>query len=111
MATCVFFEESGGLKAASVLSETDSSLQVELGTGRRVKVKASHIILRFESTDAAASLAEAQQLAQSLDSDFLWSCAPPGEFSAVDFSKEVFGDRPRPPEQIGLVLALSAGLG
>jgi len=108
MATCVFFEESGGLKAASVLSETDSSLQVELGTGRRVKVKASHIILRFESTDAAASLAEAQQLAQSLDADFLWSCAPPGEFSAVDFSKEVFGDRPRPPEQIGLVLALSA---
>ncbi|MBC7609145.1 MAG: hypothetical protein H7228_06135, partial [Polaromonas sp.] len=36
----VLFEEAGKFLAGRILSEADSSLQVELDSGKRVKVKA-----------------------------------------------------------------------
>jgi hypothetical protein len=56
----VLFEEDGAFRAGAVLADNVSSLQVALPTGRRVKVKAAHVLLRFETPTAATLLAEAE---------------------------------------------------
>ena len=43
----VLFEEDGAFKAASILTDNDSSLQVETPSGRRAKIKATNVLLRF----------------------------------------------------------------
>ena len=47
----LLFEEDGVFRAGAVLSSTESSHQVELASGKRTKVKASHVLLHFD--DAA----------------------------------------------------------
>ena len=42
------FDDAGKFHAGRVMSETDSSLQVELDSGKRVKVKAANVLLKFE---------------------------------------------------------------
>ena len=74
MATGVFFEESGGLKLGLVISSASGSDQVSLTTGRRVKVKANQILVRFEVSDESQLdpfLQQAQSVADELDPDFL----------------------------------------
>ena len=61
----VFFEEDGGFKVASVMSETAGALQVESASGKRSKIKAANVLLRFESVLASfmeAANAEADAL-------------------------------------------------
>ena len=43
----VLFEETGKFLAGRILSEADSSLQVELDSGKRVKVKAANALLKL----------------------------------------------------------------
>ena len=43
----VIFEEDGQFKAGSILSETEATAQVEAASGKRSKVKAANILLRF----------------------------------------------------------------
>ena len=42
------FEDAGRFLAGRVMSEADSSVQIELDSGKRVKVKQAHVLLRFE---------------------------------------------------------------
>jgi len=44
----VLFDEAGKFMAGRVLSESDASAQVELDSGKRVKVKGANVLLRFE---------------------------------------------------------------
>jgi len=89
--THVLFEEDGGLKAGSVLSEAGASLQVEHASGKRSKVKSAHVVLRFDAPAAGDLLPAAQALAQDIDVDFLWECAPQDEFGFQDLADEYFG--------------------
>src|SRR4051794_35566086 len=59
----VLFEDAGKFLAGRVLSESDASAQVELESGKRVKVKAANVLLRFEKPQPAELLREAQALA------------------------------------------------
>ena len=43
------FEDAGKFHAGRLMSEADSSMQVELDSGKRVKVKAANVLLRFDS--------------------------------------------------------------
>ena len=43
----VLYEETGAFKVGSVLAESDASLQVEAPHGKRGKIKASSVLLRF----------------------------------------------------------------
>ena len=72
----LFFDEDGAFKAGTVLSETGNAYQVELLTGRRTKIKASHTFFTFESPSAQELMDAAQRMASELDPAFLW------EFSA-----------------------------
>ena len=73
----VFFEEEGVLKAGVILADHSSTLQVEFPHGKRGKIKAAQILLRFDSTSAGDLLRDAQQLADTIDPEFLWSCSTP----------------------------------
>jgi exoribonuclease II len=106
--THVLFEEDGSFKAATVLSEAGASLQVEHPSGRRAKVKAAHVMLRFDAPAPAEMMAHAQQLAQTLDVGFLWECAPQDEFDFGRLAGEYFGHKPTPAEATALLLALHA---
>jgi len=104
----VVFEESGTFKTAEILSESDTSLQVSLDSGRRIKIKANQVALRFQAPAPADLWESAQRVAESLDIDFLHACAPTDEFQADSFAKEVFGEKFGAVERFGLMLALHA---
>lgn len=102
----VLFEEDGGFKAASILSDAGASLQIEYGSGRRAKIKNSHVVLRFESPDPVTMMAEATALAADIDLDFLWECAPQDEFGFQELADEYFGRKPTAAEAASLLLRL-----
>ena len=89
----VFYEEDGGFKVASVMSETDASLQVESASGKRSKIKAANVLLRFESA-LQGFMEAANQEAETLDTDFLWECCGEAEFGFNDLAKEYYGGKP-----------------
>ena len=43
----ILFEEDGVFRAGSVLADNTTSLQVELASGKRAKVKAANVLQRF----------------------------------------------------------------
>jgi hypothetical protein len=63
----VLFEDDGQLKAGAVLADQDTSLMVEAASGKRTKVKAGSVLLRFASPGASEVLGEAHRLASELD--------------------------------------------
>ena len=56
----VLFEEAGKFLAGRILSESDASLQVELDSGKRVKVKGVNALLKFEKPSPADMVAAGQ---------------------------------------------------
>ena len=66
----ILYEEEGGFKVGAILADNDTSLQVEAPHGKRSKVKASNVLLRFAEPAPGALLDEAQRLAQETDADF-----------------------------------------
>jgi len=103
----VLFEEDGGLKAGTVLSEAGASLQVEHASGKRSKVKSAHVMLRFDSPAPGELLPAAQDMAQEIDVDFLWECAPQEEFGFQDLAAEYFG-KAAPVEAAAVLIRLQA---
>ena len=104
----VLFEEDGGFKAGSVMADNDSSLQVEMSTGKRSKIKTAAVLLRFEKPSPGALLEQATPLAEEIEADFLWECASDGEFSFLDFARDYYGHDPAPVEATAVLLALHA---
>jgi exoribonuclease-2 len=104
----VLFEDDGQLKAGSVLADHDASLQVEAASGKRLKIKASSVLLRFASPGAAETLAEAQRLAAEMDATFLWEATGDGEFGFDDLAREYYGAAPAPAQAAAVALLLSA---
>jgi exoribonuclease-2 len=84
------FDDSGKFLAGRVMSEADSSIQVELDSGKRVKVKSSHVLLRFDKPLPAELLAQGQALAGEIDLDLAWEFAPEQDFAFADLAREYF---------------------
>ncbi|MDO5531840.1 ribonuclease catalytic domain-containing protein [Sutterella sp.] len=104
----LYFEEDGAFKAGTVLGQAGSAYQVELTTGRRTKIKASHVFFSFESPSAAELIARIPEAAAELDPAFLWEAAPEGEFGAADLAAEYWGDSAGPVEKAALLVTLHA---
>ena len=103
----ILFEEQGDFKVATVLADNDTSLQAETASGKRAKVKAANVLLRFEGSGLTGFLADAQGVADTIDVDFLWQCCGPDEFGFDTLAREYFGQAPRPQQAAGLLLKLS----
>ncbi len=102
----LIFEEDGHFKAGSILSETDATAQVETASGKRSKIKAANILLRFAAPAPTEAIAEAETLAAELDADFLWEAAGADEFGFEQLAQEYYGHAPTPPESLALLLKL-----
>ncbi|HSO05946.1 MAG TPA: RNB domain-containing ribonuclease [Pelomicrobium sp.] len=104
----VLYEESGAFKAGTILADNDSSLQVESQHGRRTKVKAGHVLLRYREPSPGELMSAAEALAQSMDPDFLWQCCGEGEFGFEALAEEYFGHTPSAVEAAGVLMRLHA---
>ncbi|MBI3100528.1 MAG: RNB domain-containing ribonuclease [Burkholderiales bacterium] len=100
------FEEAGKFLTGRILSEAESSAQIELDSGKRVKVKAAHILLRFEKPAPAELLAQAQAAAASIELDLAWEFAPEDEFGFADLARDYFSDQASLAQQAGALLRL-----
>ena len=104
----VLFEDDGHLKAGSVLADNDASLQVEAASGKRLKIKAGAVLLRFASPAAGAILADGQQLAAELDPSFLWEASGDGEFGFDELARDYYGAHPTPAQATAVAMLLHA---
>jgi exoribonuclease-2 len=102
----VFYEENGELKVGAVLAEQPASLHVETPHGRRSKVKAANVLLRFDEPQLAGFMEAARRIAETIDVDFLWQCCGTEEFSFEQIAREYFGRAPAPQEAAALLLKL-----
>ncbi len=84
------FDEAGKFLAGRVMSHTDASMQVELDSGRRIKVKSANVLLRFDTPEPAALLERARALAGDLDLELAWEFAPEADFSFADLARDYF---------------------
>ena len=84
------FEDAGKFLAGRVMSEADSSMQIELDSGKRVKVKAANVLLKFDKPQPAELIASAQTLARDIDLDLAWEFAPEQEFGFADLARDYF---------------------
>ncbi|MCB1979487.1 MAG: RNB domain-containing ribonuclease, partial [Burkholderiaceae bacterium] len=100
------FEDSGKFFAGRILSETEASAQVELDSGKRVKVKAANLLLKFEKPAPAELLAQGQALAQSIDLQLAWEFAPEGEFGFADLARDYFSEQATLTEQAAALFRL-----
>lgn len=102
----VFYEEDGEFKVGAVLADNDTSLQVEAPHGKRSKVKASAVLLRFEVPAYTVFMAEAQAQADAIDIDFLWQCCGADEFAYDVLAREYYGHAPGAFESAGVLMRL-----
>jgi exoribonuclease-2 len=79
---------------------------IHLDTGKRVKVKAANVLLKFEKPAPAALLAEAQPLAEGIELDLAWEFAPEDDFGFTELAALYFQDPPTLPQQAAALLCL-----
>jgi len=104
----VLFEDGGRFHAGRVMTETDTSLQIELGSGKRVKVKAANVLVRFERPEPDALLAAAETIAADIDLDLAWEFAPEAEFGFADLARDYFGATTTVAQEAAALLRLFA---
>ena len=102
----LLFEEAGKFLAGRVLSEADTSAQVELDSGKRVKVKATNFLLKFEKPVPAQMLSEALAISQGIELEMAWEFSPADEFGFADLAREYFSDKATLEQQAGMLLCL-----
>ena len=100
------FDEAGKFLAGRILSEAESSAQIELDSGKRVKVKTANILLRFDKPAPAELLAGARALAAEIELPLAWEFAPEDEFGFAELAREYFSAAAPPVEQAAMLLAL-----
>ncbi len=92
----LLFDEAGKFLAGKVLSEADASAQVELDSGKRVKVKTANALLKFEKPAPAAFVAAAQVLSQTIELELAWEFASDDEFGFADLARDYFSSDGKP---------------
>jgi exoribonuclease-2 len=102
----VLFEEDGAFKAGVVLADNNTSLQVELPSGKRSKVKSANVLLRFVEPAPAELLHHAEAEAESIDIDFLWEVSPEAEFGFEELARDYAGHAPSSVESATTLLRL-----
>ncbi len=102
----VLYEDSGAFKVATVLVDSDNTLQVEAPHGKRAKIKSKDVLLRFPEPGAGELLAQAEALAVGIDADFLWQCCGAEEFGFTELAHEYCGRAPSSVEAAGILVKL-----
>ncbi len=102
----LLFEEAGKYMAGRVLSEADASAQIELDSGKRVKVKAANMLLKFEKPAPAQFVSAAQALSQTIELELAWEFSPEEEFSFSELARDYFSVAATLEQQAGMLFCL-----
>jgi len=102
----LLFDEAGKFMAGRVLSEAESSAQVELDSGKRVKVKAANMLIKFEKPSPAEFMAAAQAASQDIELEMAWEFAPDEEFGFADLARDYFSENAPLSEQAAMLFRL-----
>lgn len=102
----VLFEEAGKFLAGRVLSEAESSAQVELDSGKRVKVKSTNILLKFDKPSPAELITQGQAIAPTIELDLAWEFAPEEDFGFADLARDYFSEQATLAQQVGALFRL-----
>ena len=100
------FDDAGKFLAGRVMSEADSSMQIELDSGKRVKVKTANVLIKFAKPSPAEVLGQAPALATEIDLDLIWEVAPEEDFAFDELASEYFGDTATPVQQAAMLMRL-----
>lgn len=100
------FEEAGKFQTGRVMSEAEASSQIELESGKRVKVKAAHVLLKFDKPTPVDFMREAQALSETIELDLAWEFSPPDEFGFADLAREYFSQDASLTHQAAALLRL-----
>ncbi len=102
----LLFEEAGKFMAGRVLSEAESSAQVELDSGKRVKVKAANMLLKFDKPAPALFVDAAHAVSQTIELEMAWEFSPEEEFGFADLARDYFSDKATLEQQAGTLFRL-----
>ncbi|MGC2166779.1 MAG: ribonuclease catalytic domain-containing protein [Gallionella sp.] len=102
----ILYEEDGNFRVGGVMADNTTSLQVESISGKRSKVKAAHVMLRFSQPNLADFMADAEAMAENIEVAFLWECCPKDEFEFAVIAEEYFGHAPDALEAAATLIRL-----
>jgi exoribonuclease-2 len=104
----LLFEEDGAFKTGTIVADNDASLQVDTAAGRRIKLKAANVLLRFAAPGPGELLGAAEAQAAAIETEFLWEVCPEAEFGFEELAREYVGHAPSPVEAAAVLLRLHA---
>jgi len=102
----ILYEEDGSFKVGSIMTDNTSSLQIESLSGKRSKIKAANVMLRFTQPELGVFMAQAETMSEQIETEFLWECCPPDEFGFEQTAEEYYGHKPTPLESAAVMLRL-----
>lgn len=102
------FEDTGKFLTGRILSQTDTTAQIELETGKRQKVKLGHVLITFNAPTPRELLASASQISETIDLNLAWEFASEDEFGFVEFAQEYFSSSASLAEQAAALFCLYA---
>jgi exoribonuclease-2 len=100
------FEDSGKFMTGRVMSEAEASAQIELDSGKRLKVKSANVLMKFDKPQPADFMKAGQLVAEGIETDMAWEFAPDEEFGFVDLAQDYFSKDATPAQQLGMLLRL-----
>jgi exoribonuclease-2 len=100
------FEDAGKFQTGRILSEAESSAQIELESGKRLKAKSANILLKFDKPSPNVLMAEATALSATIELDLAWEFAPSDEFSFQELAQEYFSDDATLAQQTAALISL-----
>ncbi len=100
------YEEGGKFQTGRVLSEAEASAQIELDSGKRVKVKSVQLLMKFDKPAPAEFMLAGQEVARSMEVEMAWEFAPEEEFGFADLARDYFSKDANPSQQLGALLCL-----
>jgi len=100
------FDDAGKFLAGRVMSEADSSMQIELDSGKRVKVKTANVLIRFAKPAPTEVLAQGAAMAADIDVDLVWEVAPDDDFGFDDLAREYFSASADAIQQAAMLMRL-----
>ena len=100
------FDDAGKFLAGRVMSEADASMQIELDSGKRVKVKTANVLLKFAKPAPAELMAQAAAQTADIDLDLIWEVAPEEDFSFEDLAREYFSEQADAVQQAAMLMRL-----
>lgn len=102
----LLYEEDGQFKAGTIITDNETSLQVDTQHGKRIKVKIINVMMRFAAPNPAEFMEAAHLVRDEADTDFLWEVSGQEEFGFIELAQEYFGHTPTPIESAGILMRL-----